>query len=223
MDNQNTMVLTGFQDREEGGQKLAQALKNFKGAKDTLILALPRGGVVTGAEVAKILDLPLNVFVARKIGAPGNPEFALGAIAETGELVMSHHLAKISDLTPQLRKIAEDELEEINRRIKEYRGELELPSLKNKTVILIDDGIATGQTLEVAIQGIKGLEPKQLILASPVAAPDTIKLLRPMVDKSIILFAPYFFSAVGQFYADFPQVTDDQVKELLKSYRKNQS
>lgn len=204
-----------FKDRQEAGQKLAQAISNSRlaiGSKDAIVLALPRGGVIVGAKIAKELNLPLDIVVTRKIGYPGNPEYAVAACGQHS-LFLSEHEPNIDK--KYLEKEVKKERAEINRRLKAYRGQRPILKLKNKTAILIDDGIATGLTMMAAIEEIKSHKPAQVILAIPVAPPDTIKKIRPMVDELICLAQPSLFWAVGQFYDQFEQTTDQEVINLL--------
>jgi predicted phosphoribosyltransferase len=201
-----------FRDRQEAGQKLAVALKEkYPAVEDGIILALPRGGVVVGNEVAKALGLPLDIVVTRKIGAPMNPEYAVAAISEN-ELVISER----ENPDPNyLKTESAKERQEIQRRLKEYRGsKLEL-DLENKTVFLIDDGLATGLTMAVAIKEVRLQNPAKIIIAVPVAPPETVEKLRPKIDEIIVLNIEPDFFAVSQFYDDFPQVGDNEVKKLL--------
>jgi putative phosphoribosyl transferase len=206
-----------FKDRIDAGQKLAEALEKYKNAKDTVILALPRGGVVTGFEVAKELNLPLDIVVPRKIGAPGNPEFAIGAITETGEGIFDEETIKTYGISKDyIENETKKEKAEAERRLKLYRGERPCLVLKDKTVILLDDGLATGLTMRAAIKTVKTHEPKKIIVAFPVGASDSIEILKREADEVVYLDAPFFFGAVGAFYEEFGQTTDEEVIELLR-------
>jgi putative phosphoribosyl transferase len=206
-----------FKDRIDAGQKLAKALEKYKNAKDTVILALPRGGVVTGFEVAKELNLPLDIVVPRKIGAPGNPEFAIGAITETGEGIFDEETIKTYGISKEyIENETKKEKAEAERRLKLYRGERPCLVLKDKTVILLDDGLATGLTMRAAIKTVKAYEPKKIIAAFPVGASDSIEILKSEADEVVYLDAPFFFGAVGAFYEEFGQTTDGEVIELLR-------
>lgn len=203
-----------FTDRRQAGQLLAQRLEKYKGAKDVLILALPRGGVIVAAEVAKLLRLPLDIIITRKIGHPANPEYAVGACGE--HVLFTGPQAR--DIDPEyLGKEVKVQREEIKRRYQAYLGQKPLADLKNKTVIIIDDGIATGLTMQAAIEEAKSQKPEKIIVAVPVAPPDAVKKIRPMTDELIVLDIPFMFFAVGQFYENFPQTTDEEVIEILKS------
>ncbi len=206
-----------FQNRSEAGQKLAETLNKFKDAEDTIILALPRGGVVVGYEVAKILNLPLDIVVPRKIGAPANPEFAIGAITETGEGIFDEMVVGAYGITESyLQNEIKKEKAEAKRRLTIYRGTRPPLDLKNKTVILVDDGLATGLTMRAAIKTVKILGAAKIVVAIPVAAPDAAELIKKEVDEIIYLEAPAFFGAVGSFYEEFGQTTDEEVVNLLK-------
>ncbi len=210
-----------FKDRIEAGQKLAKALEKYKGQKDTIILGLPRGGVVTGFEIAKTLELPLDLVVPRKIGAPGNPEFAIGAITEEGEGIFNEGVIRDYEISKEyITGTVEEEKKEAQRRLKTYRGDRSPLDLKDKTVILVDDGIATGLTMRVAIKSVKNKDPKKIVVAVPCGAKDSIDQIKKDVDEVICLHAPIFFGAVGAFYREFPQTTDEEVIELMKESKK---
>lgn len=207
-----------FKDRIEAGQKLALALEKYKRQKEVIILALPRGGVVVGFEVAKALDLPLDLVVPRKIGAPGNPEFAIGAITEDGEGIFNEEVIRDYGISKEyLDKIIEEEKKEAQRRLKIYRGERASLNLVGKTIILIDDGIATGLTMRAAIKSIKVKNPKKIVVAVPCGAKDSINQIKKEVDEVVCLDAPIFFGAVGAFYENFEQTTDEEVVNLMKN------
>jgi len=210
-----------FKDRIEAGQKLAKALEEYKGQKDTIILGLPRGGVVTGFEIAKALELPLDLVVPRKIGAPGNPEFAIGAITEEGEGIFNEGVIRDYEISKEyITRTVEEEKKEAQRRLKTYRGDRPPLDLKEKTVILVDDGIATGLTVRAAIKSVKNRDPKKIVVAVPCGAKDSIDQIKKEVDEVICLHAPIFFGAVGAFYREFPQTTDEEVIELIKESKK---
>ena len=205
-----------FENREEAGKKLAKKLLEYRG-KATIIFAIPRGGVVTAYEIAKVLDAPLDIIIPRKIGAPGNQELAIGAVTEDGTTILNTHLITIlgiSDAYIESEKIKQ--IEEIKRRVKTYRGEYLPTNIEGKTVILVDDGIATGATVRAAIHSLLKGKPSSIIVAIPVGPPDTIKELKQEVDKLICLVSYDPFYAIGQFYVDFSQVPDRDVIALLK-------
>lgn len=205
-----------FKDRIEAGKQLAGRLRKYK-SKALIILAIPRGGVVVGKELAKALNCPLDVIVTKKIGAPGNPELAIGAVGPDGTVVLNQDLAPKTGADKKY--ISEErraKSEEVKRRMKAFRKGKKPLNLAGKTVILTDDGIATGATVEAAIKWVKTKKPKKVILAIPVAASDSLAKLVPLADEVVCLDQPYFFAAVGQFYESFPQTTDEEVVKLLK-------
>lgn len=206
-----------FKDRSDAGVQLAHRLKEYKDQKGVLVLALPRGGVVTGYEIACFLNAPLDIVIVRKIGFPGQPEFGIGAVSETGTVVVSEY---IMSTYGGLREYVESEItiqkEEINRRVELYRKGKKLPNLEGKTIILVDDGIATGSTMEAAIKTLKEEKINKLIVAVPVAPPNVVDKLEKMVDEFICIETPVDFMAVGSYYHDFTQVSDEEVIELLQ-------
>jgi|HubBroStandDraft_4_1064222.scaffolds.fasta_scaffold122250_2 putative phosphoribosyl transferase len=205
-----------FKDRRDAGKQLAQRLSRYKDQKDLIVLGLARGGMVTAHELASHLHLPLNVIVVRKIGAPNNEELALGAIAEHGEGIFNEHLITILGIPrDELQKEVERQTKILKERLNLYRGESPAPSLKEKTVILVDDGIATGASMRVAIQSVRDAGAKKIVLAVPVAAPDSLHKIQKEVDEVVCLSSPIFFEAVGAFYRMFEQTSDDEVIHLL--------
>ncbi|HYB93249.1 MAG TPA: phosphoribosyltransferase [archaeon] len=209
-----------FEDRVEAGRKLAKELLKYRGQK-IVVLAIPRGGVVVGYEVAKELNAPLDIIVPRKIGAPDNPELAIGAVTQDGTVILNPQLMQylgVSEIYVQ--EEVRNQVNEIERRIKKYRGEKAYPSLKDKIVILVDDGIATGYTMRAAIASIKKQKPSILIVAVPVGPPDTIQTLKSEADKVVCLSTPEMFQAIGQFYRNFSQTSDEEVIHLLQLSKK---
>ena len=204
-----------FKSRAQAGQLLTEKLKHFKG-RDIIVLAIPRGGVVIGAEIAKVLDCPLDIIVTKKIGAPGNPELAVGAMNSGGEVVWDDNLLSRLSLSKS-NLVSQVKRAKLKVQIYKRKFKIKEKNLKNKTVILTDDGIATGATAEAAIKVIKAQKPKKLILAVPVTPSDTIKKLESLVDEFICLSSPAIFWAVGQFYQEFEQVEDNQVIRILNS------
>ena len=206
-----------FRDRADAGRRLAAALKAYADVPGGLVVALPRGGVVTGVEVSRALRLPLDVFIVRKIGYPGNPECAMAALTETGLLFRTEEGRGMNSFQPGYleERRAEQEVE-IERRVGLYRGGAPFPKLHGRTVLLVDDGLATGATFEAAALALRELKPKRLVGAVPVAPPETAERVRALVDELVVLEAPAYFMAVGQVYADFRQVEDAQVLRLLK-------
>lgn len=206
-----------FQDRHEAGRALARELASFKGQDDVVVLGIPRGGVVVGREIAQVLNAPLDVYITRKIGAPDNPELAIGAVASDGTLILDHQLAKRLGVSQDyIDKESERQKREIKRRKAEYKGDLPDPELKGKVVILADDGVATGATTLATIRAIRTQEPARLILAIPVGPRDTVESLKREVDELFCLHAPEIFWAVGAFYSVFDQTSDEEVKALLQ-------
>lgn len=209
-----------FKDRFEAGALLAGELKRYKG-KDTLILAIPRGGVVVASVVAKELSAPLDLIIIRKLGAPGNPELAIGAITSFGSLVLDKELIeKLHIRERYLREEQKRQLIEAKRREKVYLGGQKPSNLFGKRVILIDDGLATGATVLAAIKAIKEKGVKKIILAVPVAPRSTFKRIEPEVDNLIVLDTPDNFFALGEFYSSFPQVSDNEVINILNEVNK---
>ncbi len=207
-----------FKDRADAGKKLAEKLLAHANQKDTIVVGLPRGGVVVAFEVAKKLNLPLDIIVSRKIGMPGQPEFAVGAITADGKEIFDQRLIQSFALERKdLEKIIEAEKKETLRRMRVYRpGRAEL-NLKNKTVLLVDDGVATGMTMQATLLSARGLGAKQIIIAVPVIPQDQIKVLKRLSDEIIYLDAPVNFGAISIFYKDFSQVNDDQVIKLMQT------
>lgn len=206
-----------FQDRIDAGRQLAVALKDYTEVPGGLVVALPRGGVVTGYEVSRVLRLPLDVFIVRKIGYPGNPECALAALTETGMLHRTGESRGFRALHPgYLDECRAEQEKEIWRRKRLYRGGLPFPRLAGRTVLLVDDGLATGATFEAAALALRELKPKFLVGAVPVAPPETAERVRTLVDELVVLEIQEYFMAVGQAYADFRQVDDEQVLRVLE-------
>lgn len=206
-----------FRDRHEAGRRLAQALIRYKGAKDTIILALPRGGVVVGYEISLALRLPLDVFVTRKLGTPENPELAMGGLAETGYRHLNTDVIQSFGVSSQeLEEEVRRQQQEIDRRIARYRGGRALPPLSGQTVILVDDGIATGATFYASLAALRALNAGRLVAAVPVAPINVPGELRSKVEEAIILGTPDLFFGIGQFYEDFAQVRDEEVIALLE-------
>lgn len=202
-----------FKDRADAGQQLAGKLMTYANRQDVVVIGLPRGGVVTAAEVAKALKAPLDIIVPRKIGYPGNPELAIGALAEEGITVMNPYASDVPQET--IAQIVEKEKQEARRRLTVYRGERKPLDLRNKVAILVDDGIATGATMRAAIVSAKAKGALKIVVAAPVIATDTMIVLEEEADELIVLEVPAFFDAVGRFYENFSQTTDDEVIRVL--------
>lgn len=217
--NFNTNI---FEDREEAGRRLAKLLERYR-RQNPLILALPRGGVVVGHEVAKALDTPFDILISRKIGAPFNKEFGIGAISEGNIVVLKHQIIKelgISNKT--LESLIDEEREEIKRRINLYRENRPMIPVYNKTVIIVDDGLATGVTAEAAIESIIRLKPKQIIYAAPVCSEEAARTLKEQIESIVCIITPYDLSAIGSYYQTFPQVTDEEVLDIMKKDKNRQ-
>lgn len=205
-----------FNNRKDAGRQLAEKLARFKDEKVT-VLGLPRGGIVPAFEVARALRAPLDVTVARKIGAPGQPEFGIGAVAPHNVVLLNTQAVKQLDLSEkEVNRLVQNEQNEMNRRIQKYRGDNGFPVLRGRTAIIVDDGLATGVTARAAIQAVRKAEPDALVLAVPVCAASTAKLLHDEVDELICAQTPENFVAVGVWYREFPQTTDEEVVELLE-------
>lgn len=206
-----------FKDRQEAGERLANELLEYKGKKNTLVLGIPRGGVIVAHEAAKILGLPLDVIVIKKIGYPGNEELALGAAG-----LNTSYLNKdlVNTVSPEyIKEQVKIKQAEVSKRYKLFRGKKRMYTVKGKTVIIIDDGIATGATIKMAVELVRKGKPKKVVIAAPVAPPDTVKELEGIADKVVCLETPSFFMAIGQFYNNFEQVENNEVKALLKKSR----
>lgn len=205
-----------FSDRVEAGKRLASALRDFAG-KNGIVLAIPRGGVVVGYEIAKALNLPLDVIIPRKIGAPANPELAIGAMTEDGTIILDDNLITYLGVQRDYIKAeSERQKHEIERRLKLYRQNEPYPSLKGLDVVIVDDGIATGSTMKAALASVKNRGASTVTVAVPVGPPSTIKELKKQADRVVCLYTPEYFQAIGQFYTDFNQTTDEEVIQLLK-------
>ncbi len=205
-----------FENRDEAGRVLGERLRAYADRDDVIVLALPRGGVPVGYRVARILGAPLDVFLVRKLGVPGHEELAMGAIASSGVRVLNDEvLSYLSVDRKVLEGVTERELRELHRREKEYRGGRPPPDVRGKTAILVDDGLATGSTMRAAVQALKLLEPSRIVVAVPTAAPQTCEEFAVEVDEVVCAITPEPFYAVGAWYKDFSQTTDDEVRELL--------
>jgi putative phosphoribosyl transferase len=209
-----------FKDRRDAGLELASSLKDYKDREGVIVLALPRGGVVTGYEIASYLHCPLDVIIIRKLGFPGQPELAIGAVSETGAVFLNESIISSGDVSREyINSEISHKKAEIERRVNLYRKGEGIPDLKGKIVILVDDGVATGATIKAAISTLKVEGIAKLIAALPVAPPETAGKLRQMVDEFICLETPYYFMAVGSFYQEFSQVSDEEVVEILEKSR----
>jgi putative phosphoribosyl transferase len=210
-----------FADRRDAGRQLAAVLKRFKG-KNPLVLAVPRGGVPVAFEVARALEAPLDLVLVRKIGAPLQPELAIGAVVDGdhAEVILNREILEMLDISDDfVGHEAARQLKEIERRRKVYLADRSRPPIKGRTAIVVDDGIATGATVRAALVAVRRSAPKRLVLAVPVAAPETLERLRRDVDDVVCLEIPEEFFAISQFYMDFPQLTDSEVTDLLRRAR----
>ncbi len=213
--------MTYFVDRVDAGKRLAAALKGFA-VGNGVVLAVPRGGVVVGYEIAEALDLPLDVIVPRKLGSPGNSELAIGAVAEDGSVVLDSSLVAYLDVSQEyIAEESERQRREIERRQSVYRQGMEPRQIAGKDVIVVDDGIATGSTMKAALASVRNQGAKSVTVAIPVGPPSTIEELKKMADRVICLYTPEYFQAIGQFYQDFSQTTDEEVIDLLKKCKQN--
>jgi predicted phosphoribosyltransferase len=206
-----------YEDRRDAGRQLADALARYAGRPDVVVLGLPRGGVPVAFEVAKALRAPLDVFLVRKLGAPGDPELAMGAIASGGVRVMNWDVVRgmrISD--DAVERVARKEWEKLKAREETYRGARPGVDLAGKTVILVDDGLATGATMRAAVKALREREPRQIVVAVPTAPASVCSELEQMVDEIICLETPRRFAGVGGAYAVFSQTTDEQVRDMLE-------
>ena len=205
-----------FQDRFDAGQRLAARLEHFAGDPNVILLALPRGGIPVAYEIARTLHVPMDVFIVRKLGLPGHEELAMGAIASGGVLVLNQQVVeRLSISKSVIEAVARQQEEELHRREQLYRGDLPFPDLRGKTVILIDDGLATGSTMRAAVRAVRAEGAKRIVVAVPVASPETCREFETEVDEAICAVTPLSFFAVGQWYQDFRPTSDEEVRELL--------
>src|SRR5262245_52602718 len=206
-----------FTDRRHAGRVLGSHLTNFAGRNDVIVLALPRGGVPVAYEAASALSVPMDVFLVRKLGTPGHRELAMGAIASGGVRVLNDDVVRWYGIPDSaIERIAREEQEELERRERAYRGDRPAPDLTSKIVILIDDGLATGSTMRAAAQAVRAHRPARVVIAVPVGAPQTCAELAAVADEVICARMPEPFSAVGQWYLNFDQIDDDEVRALLQ-------
>lgn len=205
-----------FRDRAAAGRELAAALERYAGRGDVVVFALPRGGVPVGYEVARALRAPLDVFVVRKLGVPGHEELAMGAIATGGARVLNEEVVRRLRISPEaLDRVTRREADEVARRERLYRGERPPPDVRGRTVVLVDDGLATGATMRAAVEALRRLAPARIVVAVPTGSADTCDDLRRSGDELVCLTTPDPFLAVGFWYDDFGQTSDDDVRALL--------
>lgn len=206
-----------FKDRTEAGKLLAKALAFLEGEKNVIVLAIPRGGVPVAKEVAAAIGAPLDLVVTRKIGAPWQPELAVGAVTQEGEMIVDAELTRQFGISNDyLKRESARQVKEISNRMKKYRGDRPYPSLAGKTVVIVDDGIATGSTIRAAILSVRGRNAAKIVVAAPVGPPERVEELSTIVDRIVCLSMPAYFEAIGQFYEEFDQVDDDTVRRILE-------
>jgi putative phosphoribosyl transferase len=211
------MPAGSFQDRSHAGRLLAEKLVHYAGRKDVLVLALPRGGVAVGFEIARTLRVPLDVFVVRKLGVPGHEELAMGAVASGGIRVLQQNVIHALGISQQMIEVVTDrELEELARRELAYRGVRSAPVVAGRAVILVDDGLATGSTMHAAVQALKRLAPARMVMAVPIGAPEICEQFRDKVDEIVCLETPEDLDGIGLWYEDFSQLNDDDVRGFLR-------
>ncbi|MBS4021794.1 MAG: phosphoribosyltransferase [Dethiobacter sp.] len=209
----------GYKSRQEAGEILADSLLTYRGKKG-VVLAVPRGGVPVALPVVEALDFELDIIIPRKIGAPHQSELAVGAVCEDGEVLLNPHLIRSLGITDDyIDEAAGREVKEIKRRLEAYRGTSAPAEVEGRIVIVIDDGVATGFTITAALQSAARRRPGELVLAVPVAPPDTLSMLAKEADNVVCPYQPEVFYAVGQFYQEFPQLKDDEVREMLRHSR----
>jgi len=209
-----------FRNRTDAGRRLATVLSPYADRADVLVLALPRGGVPVAFEVARTLNVPLDVFIVRKLGVPGHEEFAMGAIASGGvRLVDEAVVRELRIGAREVELVAQAEQEELERRERQYRGARPLPDIAGRTVIVVDDGLATGASMRVAVAALRQEHPARIVVAVPIAPPETCDMLRADADDVVCAVTPEPFYAVGLWYEDFEQTTDDEVHHLLERAR----
>ena len=218
-----TRMISRFKDRTDAGRRLANVLGAYADRSDVMVLALPRGGLPVGFEVAQALNAPLDVFVVRKLGLPWHEELAMGALASGGVRILDEDVIRAARVSEEdIRRVTAAEQIELERRERRYRGDRAFPDLAGKTVILVDDGLATGSTMRAAVAALREEKPGRVVVAVPVASPQTCDAFRSIADDIVCAETPEPFIAVGLWYEDFSHTTDDEVHDLLeKSREKN--
>ena len=210
-----------FSDRHDAGRKLAHALHGYEGRKDVLVLALPRGGVPVGYEVARALGLGFDILVVRKLGVPYQPELAMGAVASGGALYLNRSLInQISISQREIETVLAVERAELKRRERLYRGERPAPQIEGRIIILVDDGVATGASMHAAVMALRTGNPARIVVAVPVAPDDAGMRFAADADEFVTLFSPADFRAVGQYYDVFDQTSDEEVRDLLSQFQR---
>lgn len=209
-------MVTTFPDRTSAGRQLAERLTHYAGRPDVLVLALPRGGVPVGYEVARALDAPLDVLVVRKLGVPRHEELAMGAVASGGIRVLNQEVIDALEIPDEvIEHVAEREVREVSRRERAFRGDRPKLDVHRRIVILVDDGIATGSTMRAAVAGLRKLGPERIVVAVPTAAPATYDEFERLADECVCVITPEPFYSVGLWYDDFAQTSDEEVRDLL--------
>ncbi|MNM61775.1 putative phosphoribosyl transferase [compost metagenome] len=204
-------------DRVAAGKTLARLLDAYRNQPDTLVLALPRGGVPVAWEIARELALPLDLMLVRKLGMPGHEEYAMGAIASGGVRVLNEEALRYGRVDPAtIERVTERQKSELERRDHLYRGNRPYPELQGRQVLLVDDGLATGSTMRAAVQAVRQQAPARIVLVAPVASTDAIAMLRPLVDEVVCPLVPDALSSIGEWYSDFGQTSDEEVQALLR-------
>lgn len=209
--------MTVFRDRTDAGKRLAKGLMKYAGKPDVIVLALPRGGVPVGFQVARALGIPLDILLVRKLGVPDQEELAMGAIASGGIRVLNQDIIRLLDIPEaEIEASAAREQKEIERREHAYRGDRPKPEIRGCTIIIVDDGLATGATMRAAVRALRVQSPSKIIVAVPTGAPDTCEELQKEADDVVCLTKPYPFFSIGSWYHDFSQTTDEEVKSILR-------
>ena len=215
----HSFVNPKFADRRDAGRELARELRHYRDRSDVVVLALPRGGVPVAVEIAEALGAPLDVFLVRKLGMPGHPEFAIGAIASGGVRVLNDDVVRWYGISEQIvETLAAQEQAELERRERAYRGARPLSDLRDRTVILVDDGLATGASMRAAVQAVRAHHPARVVVAVPVGAAETCEAFANITDETVCARTPEPFSAVGLWYRDFSQTSDEEVRDLLRRH-----
>lgn len=211
------MVRLPYLNRVQAGRALAESLAHYARHAEVLALALPRGGVPVAYEVSELLEIPLDLMLVRKLGVPGQQELAMGAIATGGARLINENVVEPLDISPEvIEDVVRRERAELDRRQREYRGDRPLPHVIGHTILLIDDGLATGASMRVAVAALRQQHPKRVVVAVPVGPPDTVELIRQEADEVICPATPEPFFGVGQWYLNFEQTTDDEIQDLLE-------